>query len=77
MGEPSPKSHVKTVFGDTFVLLLMNSTTSGAHTCVRPPTGIWMEALLLCSITKVPVTTHPVANSVKTTVNSFTAFAYT
>ena len=77
MGEPSPKSQVKTEFGETFVLLLMNSTACGAHTCVSPPTGIWMEALLLSSISKVPVTVHPVAVSVNTTVNTSTAAVYT
>ncbi len=68
IGDPSPKSQVNTVLGDTLVLLLMNSTGCGAHTWVRPPTGIWMEALVLCSITSVPVTTQPVVRSVKVTV---------
>jgi hypothetical protein len=65
------------VFGETFVLLLMNSTASGAHTCVRPPIGIWMEALLLSSIVKVPETTQPELSSVNVTVYSATELAYT
>ena len=68
MGVPSPKSQVNTVFGETLVLLLMNSTACGAQTCVRPPIGIWMEALVLCSITSVPVITQPVESSVNVTV---------
>ncbi|MBK7384349.1 MAG: hypothetical protein IPI81_13635 [Flavobacteriales bacterium] len=68
IGEPSPKSHWKTVFGETFVLLFTKSTGCGAHTCVRPPIGIWMEALELCSIVNVPVTVQPVPISVKVIV---------
>ena len=74
---PSPKFHWKTVLGEVLVLLLMKSTFCGAQTWVRPPTGIWIEALVLCSIVTVPVTTHPLAISVKLTVYTATAAAYT
>ncbi|HMC97018.1 MAG TPA: hypothetical protein VKG92_05160, partial [Flavobacteriales bacterium] len=59
---------MNTVVGETFVLLLTKSTAWGAHTWVRPPTGIWMEALELCSIVSVPVITQPEEISVNVTV---------
>ena len=77
LGGPSPKSQMNTVFGEVFVLLLMNSTAWGAHTWVRPPTGMRIEALVLFSITTVPVMTHPEDSSVKVTVYCATAAVQT
>ncbi len=65
------------MFGDTLVLLLMNSIAWGAQICVRPPTGIWIDALVLSSITTTPCTTQPVIVSVKVTTKVSTVAGYT
>jgi hypothetical protein len=65
---PSPKFHWNTVLGDVLVLLFMKSSACGAQAWVRPPKGIWIEALVLFSMVNVPVTTQPVPGSVSVTV---------
>ncbi len=67
IGEPSPKFHLKVVFTETSVLVLIKSKTPGAQMFIPPPAprGRVIEAFTGLSITSNPVTVHAESVSVK------------